>query len=121
VYVPGTTPEKNWRFIVFLTATIRALHKYGDLLRGAIAVPGNDYRCGFFVYFTFQCTQLISLLRSLGAHEAPPAIMTAYLGAELDEVCQFLMGHKASIQRTQETIKFCATNLILEGFVIIIS
>jgi glutamine synthetase len=91
VFVPGGTPEKNWRFIIFLTALIRGVHLHGDLMRAITAVPGNDYR--------------------LGSHEAPPAVVSIYLGAELHEVCQFLMGLKSNLDKTQETLKFLGTHL----------
>jgi len=57
---PGKTPAKNMRFMVMLCAITRAIATYGDLMRAAIAVPGNDFR--------------------LGANEAPPAIMSMYVG-----------------------------------------
>jgi len=69
---PGSTPIENARFMLFLTAIIRAIHLNGDLVRGVIAIPGNTYR--------------------LGASEAPPVIISVYLGEELDGVCQTLMG-----------------------------
>jgi glutamine synthetase len=71
---PGATPISNRRFMVVLTAILRAVHINGDLLRSVIAVPGNSYR--------------------LGANEAPPVIISAYLGSELDAVCHTLMGTK---------------------------
>jgi len=68
---PGKTPIKNARFMIFLTAVIRAVDVHADLLRVSIVTPGNDYR--------------------LGANEAPPAIMSIYLGRELDGVCRAIM------------------------------
>ena len=65
---PGDTPQDNMRFLVFLTAIIRAVDVHADVLRIAIANAGNDHR--------------------LGANEAPPAIISIYLGEELDEVCR---------------------------------
>lgn len=65
---PGETPRENMRFLLFLTAIVRAVDVHADVLRIAIATPGNDHR--------------------LGANEAPPAIMSVYLGEELDEVCR---------------------------------
>ncbi len=73
---PGSTPADNARFIVFLTAVIRAVDLHADVLRISVARPGNDHR--------------------LGANEAPPAIMSIYLGAELDNVCRVLMGERVS-------------------------
>jgi glutamine synthetase len=63
---PGDTPHQNVRFVVFLLATLRALHQHGGLLRASVASAGNDHR--------------------LGANEAPPAIMSAFLGDELSDV-----------------------------------
>ena len=63
---PGTTPHDNIQFLVFCGAVIRGAHKYGPLLRAVIASAGNDHR--------------------LGANEAPPAIMSVYLGSQLEDV-----------------------------------
>ena len=63
---PGQTPEENLQFLYFLSATLKAIHTHGGLLRAAIASAGNDHR--------------------LGANEAPPAIMSAFLGAQLNHI-----------------------------------
>ncbi len=63
---PGNTPEKNLNFLLFCGAVIRGVHLYGPLLRAAIASAGNDHR--------------------LGANEAPPAILSVYLGDQLEKV-----------------------------------
>nr|ANT82574.1 glutamine synthetase [Coremiostelium polycephalum] len=63
---PGSTPSQNARFILFLTAIIRAVDIHSDLLRASVAIPGNEHR--------------------LGANEAPPAIISIYLGQELNIV-----------------------------------
>ncbi len=63
---PGETPHDNAQFLVFCGAVIRGVHKFGPLLRAAIASAGNDHR--------------------LGANEAPPAIMSVYLGDQLEQV-----------------------------------
>lgn len=63
---PGDTPHTNAQFLVFCGAVIRGVHKYGSLLRAAIATASNDHR--------------------LGANEAPPAIMSVYLGSQLEDV-----------------------------------
>jgi glutamine synthetase len=68
---PGHTPHENTQFLVFLTAVIRAINVHGKLLRAAIASAGNDHR--------------------LGANEAPPAIMSVYLGEKLTEVVEGLI------------------------------
>ena len=63
---PGDTPEKNLNFLLFCGAVIRGVHKYGPLLRAVIASAANDHR--------------------LGANEAPPAILSVYLGDQLEKV-----------------------------------
>ncbi|WP_436794723.1 glutamine synthetase III family protein [Actinospongicola halichondriae] len=63
---PGSTPSDNLHFLVFCGAVIRGVHKFGPLLRAVIASAGNDHR--------------------LGANEAPPAILSVYLGDQLEQV-----------------------------------
>ncbi len=63
---PGDTPMENLQFMVFLTAVVKAVDEYADLLRTAVATPGNDHR--------------------LGANEAPPAIISIFVGEELEAV-----------------------------------
>ena len=63
---PGTTPHSNLNFLLFCGAVIRGVHKYGHLLRAVIASAANDHR--------------------LGANEAPPAIMSVYLGDQLESL-----------------------------------
>ncbi|NMF85440.1 glutamine synthetase III [Nodosilinea sp. P-1105] len=63
---PGDTPHANAQFLVFCGAVIRGVHKYGPLLRAVIATASNDHR--------------------LGANEAPPAIISIYLGSQLQDV-----------------------------------
>jgi glutamine synthetase len=63
---PGDNPHDNAQFLVFCGAVIRAVHKFGPLLRAVIATASNDHR--------------------LGANEAPPAIMSVYLGTQLEDV-----------------------------------
>jgi glutamine synthetase len=63
---PGATPHQNLRFLVVLTSILRAVHKHNGLLRASIASPGNDHR--------------------LGANEAPPAIMSVFLGEQLSMI-----------------------------------
>ena len=63
---PGDTPSENAQFLLFLCAVIKAVDDYQDLLRVAVATAGNDHR--------------------LGANEAPPAIISMYLGEELDAI-----------------------------------
>ena len=63
---PGKTPAENTQFLVFLVAVIKAVDDYADLLRISVASAGNDHR--------------------LGANEAPPAVVSIFLGDELTEV-----------------------------------
>jgi glutamine synthetase len=63
---PGDSPHENAQFLVFCLATIRAVHKYSTLLRASVASAGNDHR--------------------LGANEAPPAIISIFLGEQLEDV-----------------------------------
>ena len=77
---PGDTPLENLQFVVFLTAVIAAVDRYQDLLRMSTASCGNDHR--------------------LGANEAPPAIISIFLGDQLTEVVQKIMDGKASVHAT---------------------
>jgi glutamine synthetase len=63
---PGSTPHENLQFLLFCSAVIRGVHKFGPLMRAAIATASNDHR--------------------LGANEAPPAIISVYLGSQLEDV-----------------------------------
>lgn len=73
LFDPGETPHENAQFLVFLCAVIRAVHKYGAFLRATVASASNDFR--------------------LGAHEAPPAIMSLFIGDQLQDVLeQFRIG-----------------------------
>ncbi|MEI6829240.1 MAG: glutamine synthetase III [Synechococcaceae cyanobacterium ELA445] len=63
---PGSTPHDNLQFLLFCGAVIRGVHLYGPLLRAVVATAGNDHR--------------------LGANEAPPAIISVYLGSQLEDV-----------------------------------
>jgi glutamine synthetase len=63
---PGETPHSNLQFLLFCGAVIRGIHKYGPLLRAVVATASNDHR--------------------LGANEAPPAIISVYLGSQLEDV-----------------------------------
>jgi glutamine synthetase len=66
LFDPGETPHENAQFLVFCAATIRAVHKYSYLLRASVATANNDHR--------------------LGANEAPPAIISIFLGEQLADV-----------------------------------
>ena len=72
---PGDNPHDNIRFLYFLAAVLKAVNDQGALLRTAVATPGNDFR--------------------LGANEAPPAIISVFLGETLTEVLDRLVGIRA--------------------------
>jgi glutamine synthetase len=72
---PGSTPHDNLKFIVFLSAIVRAVDLHQDLLRASVATAGNDHR--------------------LGANEAPPAIVSIFVGAQLEDVIQGLVEGRA--------------------------
>ncbi len=80
---PGKTPEENLQFLVFLVATIRSVYKYGDLLRASVATAANDHR--------------------LGANEAPPAIMSVFLGEQLNNILNHIKDGKA-IKATEDFV-----------------
>ena len=63
---PGKTPRNNMQFLTFLINTVKAVHDYSDILRASVAVAGNEHR--------------------LGAHEAPPAIMSVFIGSQLSSM-----------------------------------
>ena len=79
---PGNTPKSNLRFLTFFVNTIKAVHEHSDLIRACITSAGNDHR--------------------LGANEAPPAIMSVFIGTELsavlDEVEKRVSGNKMSTE-----------------------
>lgn len=68
---PGKTPHENTQFLLVLTCILKAVNKYADLLRESAADPGNDHR--------------------LGADEAPPAIISVFLGEQLEDVIEQLV------------------------------
>lgn len=80
LFDPGETPHENAQFLVFLCAVIRALHKHAGFLRASVATASNDLR--------------------LGAHEAPPAVMSLFLGDQLTDVLeQFRVGQVKSTKK----------------------
>lgn len=80
LFDPGETPHANAKFLVFCASMIRAVHKYGGLLRATVASASNDHR--------------------LGAHEAPPAIMSIFLGDQLTEVFEaFRAGRGSQVEQ----------------------
>lgn len=88
---PGQTPAENQRFIVCLTAIIRAVDRYQDLIRASIASAGNDHR--------------------LGANEAPPAILSIFLGSELEEVVEALISGEGPKAHAASHIELGVTTL----------
>ncbi|MBC8103907.1 MAG: glutamine synthetase III [Cytophagales bacterium] len=81
---PGDTPHDNAQFLVFCAATIRAVHKYSTLLRSTVASTGNDHR--------------------LGANEAPPAILSIFLGEQLEDVFTQLKAGPANRSKLSGTL-----------------
>ena len=83
---PGTDPSKDIRFLIFLAAVIQAVDEYADLLRLSVASAGNDHR--------------------LGANEAPPAIISMFIGEELEKVLDAI-----ETESTYDSIECIKTNL----------
>lgn len=81
---PGRTPHDNLQFLTFLMATVKAVYKYADLLRASIASAGNDHR--------------------LGANEAPPAIMSVFLGQQLTYILDNIENNKKTEYTDREII-----------------
>jgi len=84
LFDPGETPHENMQFLVFCAAAIRAMHKYGGLLRATVATASNDHR--------------------LGANEAPPAIMSMYLGDMLTDVFNQIKNGGAKSSRAKSVL-----------------
>ncbi|HWJ13758.1 MAG TPA: glutamine synthetase III [Gemmatimonadaceae bacterium] len=88
---PGQTPHQNIRFIVFLAAVLRAVHKHAGLLRAGIGTSGNEHR--------------------LGANEAPPAIISVFMGQMLTRVIEDIAASKTSPNAEQAMIKLGVARL----------
>lgn len=88
---PGKTPHDNLQFLTFLAATIKAVYKYSDMLRVTVASAGNDHR--------------------LGANEAPPAIISVFLGEQLDGVLNSLENNKKHEYNDKAIIELGLANL----------
>jgi glutamine synthetase len=82
--LPGDTPHDNAQFLVFCAAVIRAVHKYGGLLRASVASASNDHR--------------------LGANEAPPAIISIFLGEQLADVFEQIAKGAATSSKERGTL-----------------
>ncbi len=85
LFEPGKSPHENAQFLVFLCAVISAVHKHQDLLRISAANAGNEHR--------------------LGAHEAPPAIISMFLGSELTDVLDAIKDDSDYTKVRRETMK----------------
>ncbi len=85
---PGKNPSQNLHFLLFLTAVIKAVDLHQDLLRISVATAGNDHR--------------------LGANEAPPAIVSMFLGDELTEILESIRTGEAYTERKGDTLKIGA-------------
>ena len=81
---PGHTPEENLQFLYFLAATLKGIHRHGDLIRATIAFAGNDHR--------------------LGANEAPPAIMSVFLGQQVNRVLDAIEAGEDIVSRAKESL-----------------
>ena len=88
---PGKTPHQNLRFLVFLAAVLRGVHKHSGLLRAGIATSGNEHR--------------------LGANEAPPAIISVFMGDMLTKVIESIADGKSSETAEQQMIKLGVAKL----------
>ena len=85
LFKPGSTPSQNAQFLLFLAAFVKGVDEYQDFLRATVAFPGNDHR--------------------LGAQEAPPAVISIFLGDELEGVVESIIKgteHKDTGKRTLE-------------------
>ncbi|MCE5341644.1 MAG: glutamine synthetase III [Planctomycetaceae bacterium] len=88
---PGSTPHDNMIFLVMLCAVIKAVDKYAKLLRASVASPGNDHR--------------------LGAHEAPPAIVSIFLGDQLTDIVEQLAIGSAKASKAGGQLKLGVSSL----------
>ena len=88
---PGDTPSENAQFLLFLVAVLKAVDEYQDFMRASVASAGNDHR--------------------LGAHEAPPAIISVFLGEELTEIMAAIESKSAYKDRTREEMEIGANVL----------
>ncbi|MGC8765179.1 MAG: glutamine synthetase III [Brevinematia bacterium] len=88
---PGKTPHENLQFLTFLVATVEAVYKYADLIRASVATAGNDHR--------------------LGANEAPPAIISVYLGEQLTAILEAILSNKKVEYSDEQIIKLGISNL----------
>ncbi|MEQ2475939.1 glutamine synthetase III family protein [Ruminococcoides intestinale] len=85
LFDPGKTPENNLQFQLFLAAVVKAVHEYQDLLRITVASAGNDHR--------------------LGANEAPPAIISMYLGDDLGELVDSIINDREYVSKGKQKMR----------------
>ena len=85
LFSPGKTPSQNAQFLLFLTAFIEGVDEYQELLRSTVAFAGNDHR--------------------LGAQEAPPAVISIYLGDELSDVIDSIIGETDYTDRKKGALR----------------
>lgn len=88
---PGKTPHQNIRFLLFLAAVLKGVNKHAGLIRAGIASPGNDHR--------------------LGANEAPPAIISVFLGDMLSKICDAIAKGEASQHAEEGMLKLGVSKL----------
>src|SRR5213075_471902 len=82
---PGQTPHQNVRFLVFLAAVLKGVHKHAGMLRAGIGTSGNEHR--------------------LGANEAPPAIISVFMGDMLTAMIEAIINEKGGASAEEEMIK----------------
>ena len=91
LFKPGSTPRQNARFLLFLAAFVKGVDDYQDFLRATVAFPGNDHR--------------------LGAQEAPPAVLSIFLGDELGAVVQSIIQGTEFQEAGKRTLKIGVDSL----------
>ena len=91
LFRPGSTPSQNARFLLFLAAFIKGVDEYQDLLRCSVATPGNDHR--------------------LGAQEAPPAIISVFLGDELTAIVDSIINDTQYVEQGKKTLSIGVDSL----------
>ena len=85
LFSPGKTPSQNAQFLLFLAAFVRGVDKYQELLRCSVAFAGNDHR--------------------LGAQEAPPAIISVFLGEELEGIVDSIVNDTGYTEKSKSTLR----------------
>ena len=88
---PGKSPHENLSFLLFLTAVIRAVYTHSDILRSTVAAAGNDHR--------------------LGANEAPPAIISIFLGDQLEKLVEYIETGKITSETDKQFLDFGVSTL----------